>query len=386
MTISFDDIKNNYLIESQRRTDRTLLAPHQLPLDFSEITPEWLSAVLAKDHPGAEILDVRLGTQDEGTSSRRHLYLKWNAAATAARLPSSVFCKSTMTLESRYLLGMNGGIAAEVSFYNDVRPGLDIRTPTVLFAQYDPATFNSIIIMDDLADQVTFGSHDLDLTLAQSQSQLRLLARLHARYLDSPELSTTLCKFQNWEDYFAITVHAAGFGPACRRGLDAARDVLPSQLIGRSDDIWSATVQSVELHRDLPRTLIHSDVHLKNWYIDSDGDMGLNDWQCACKGHWSRDLAYVLATALSPANRREWERDLVAYYLDQLHDAGAPRVSFETAWRLYRQNLFSALAWWTGTLGQPPEAPRMQPEPTSREFIRRIATAIDDLDALDSFS
>lgn len=385
MTISFDDIKKNFLTESRQRAGRTLTTSHQLPMDFEEITPAWLSAVLGNGVPDAAVVTFQLGAEDEGTSSRRHLYLTWNEVGTAAGLPTSVFCKSTMTLESRYLLGMNGGIAAEVSFYNNVRPHIEIRTPKVLFAQYDPVTLNSIVLMEDLAASVTFGSHELALTAEQCRSQLRLLARLHARYLESPDLATTLSDFNDWEDYFAITVEAAGFGPACHRGFVAAQGVVPARLFDRRDEIWAATTRCVDLHRALPRTLIHSDVHLKNWYIEADGEMGLNDWQCSCKGNWSRDLSYVLSTALAPANRRAWERDLVAYYVDQLVEAGAPAVLFDTAWLLYRQNLFSALAWWTGTLGQPPEAPKMQPEATSLEFIRRIATAIDDLDALDSF-
>jgi hypothetical protein len=111
--------------------------------------------------------------------------------------------------------------------------------------------------------------------------------------------------------------------------------------------------------------------------------MGLNDWQCSCKGSWGRDLSYAISTALSIENRRAWERDLVAYYVDQLHAAGAPKVDFDEAWRIYRQQTFTALAWWTGTLGQPPEAPKMQPPATSIEFITRISHALDDLDALD---
>ena len=58
---------------------------------------------------------------------------------------------------------------------------------------------------------------------------------------------------------------------------------------------------------------------------------------------------------------------------------------FDDAWQLYRQQLFAALAWWTGTLGLPPEVPAMQPPATSLKFIRRIFIAIDDLAALDSF-
>jgi thiamine kinase-like enzyme len=389
MTVTFDQIKKQYAAEVERARGRTLATADQLPLSYEEITPSWLTAVLGGGDegaaPGAEVVSHRLGEPDEGTSSRRHIYLSWNDAGVRAGLPASVFSKSTMTLESRYLLGMNGGIAAEAVFYNTVLPTLELRAPEALFARYDPETFNSIIIMRDLAGQVQFGSHEIDLTREQARSQLRLLATLHARYYESPELDTTLSEFNDWERYFAITVDAAGFGPACARGFDQAEDVIPPGLFARSAEIWPATLRSVEEHSSLPRTLIHSDVHLKNWYIDAAGELGLNDWQCSCKGNWGRDLAYAISTALSVDNRRAWERDLVAYYVEQLHAAGAPPVDVDTAWRIYRQQLFSALAWWTGTLGQPPEAPKMQPPATSREFIRRITHAIDDLDALASF-
>lgn len=385
MDVTFDQIKKQYAAEVERARGRTLSSRDELPLNYDEITPGWLTEVLSDGTPGAEVVSHRLGDEDEGTSSRRRIYLTWNDAGTAAGLPTSVFSKGTMTLESRYLLGMNGGIAAEAVFYNTVQPTVDVRVPHALFASYDPETFNSIIIMRDMTDKVQFGSHTIDLTQDQVRSQLRLLASLHARYYESPELDTTLSEFNTWEKYFAITVDAAGFGPACARGFVEAEAVIPPRLYARADEIWPATLRSVDDSSRLPRTLIHSDVHLKNWYIDSDGEMGLNDWQCSCKGSWGRDLSYSISTALSVENRRLWERDLVAYYVEQLHAAGAPKVEFDEAWRIYRQQLFNALAWWTGTLGQPPEAPKMQPRDTSIEFIRRMTHAIDDLESLDSF-
>jgi len=45
-----------------------------------------------------------------------------------------------------------------------------------------------------------------------------LLATLHGKFYESPELSTTLAPFRLWEDYFTVTVEKAGFGPACARG------------------------------------------------------------------------------------------------------------------------------------------------------------------------
>jgi hypothetical protein len=386
MSVTFEQIQKNYRAEVEHASGRTLARADELPLSYEEITPEWLTAVLTPDGvAGAQVVSHRLGDEDEGTSSRRHIFLEWNQAGTQAGLPTSVFSKSTMSLASRYLLGMNGGIAAEAVFYNTVLPTLTVRAPQALFASYDPETFNSIIIMRDLSDQVRFGAYDLELTQEQARSQLRLLASLHARYYESPELSTTLREFNTWEDYFAITVEAAGFGPACARGFEMAQDVIPERLFARSEEIWPATLRSVAEHSRLPRTLIHSDVHLKNWYIDADGEMGLNDWQCSCKGSWGRDLAYAISTGLAVDDRRAWDRELVAYYVEQLHAAGAPKVEFEQAWRIYRQQLFNALAWWTGTLGQPPEAPKMQPPAASREFIRRMTHAIDDLDALNAF-
>ena len=79
------------------------------------------------------------------------------------------------------------------------------------------------------------------------------------------------------------------------------------------------------------------------------------------------------------------EKDLLRLYIDALHAAGGAKLRLDEAFLLYRQQMFTALAWWTGTLGQPPEAPAMQPPATSLTFIGRIATAIDDLDAVDSF-
>jgi hypothetical protein len=239
--------------------------------------------------------------------------------------------------------------------------------------------------MRDLREEVAFCRIDTVLTRAQVESQLRLLATLHGRYYASAELATVLAPFSNWERFFTITVEDAGFGEACIRGFNAARDLVPPRLFAREAEVWPATLRCAARHAELPRTLTHNDVHLKNWFIAADGEMGVNDWQNCCKGNWSRDLAYCLSTGLQPEQRRDSEQELLAFYLDQLAVRGGPRLEYADAFRLYRQQLFAALAWWTGTLGQPPDALLMQPPATSCEFIRRMAIAIDDLDALDSF-
>jgi hypothetical protein len=166
-------------------------------------------------------------------------------------------------------------------------------------------------------------------------------------------------------------------------GFLAAEEVIPPRLYARFKEIWPATEASVRKHATLPQTLAHGDVHLKNWYVAGTGNMGITDWQCCSYGHWSRDFAYTLATALAVENRRKWEKELLTQYIDELSQHGGPELSFDEAWDQYRGQLVAALAWWTVTLTPPEGMPDMQPRDITIEFIKRIATAIDDLDALD---
>ena len=383
MTISFQEIKQRF--EAEQRSPIIPRRASDMPPTYESITPAWLTAVLGTGTPDAQVLAHTLGPRDDGTSNRRRIEMVWNAAGTAAGLPASVFCKGTQSLESRYMLGMYEGVQAEVNFYITVRPTLGVIAPEALFARYDPLPLNSIVVMRDLRGQVEFCALDTDLSQDHIKSQLRLLATLHGRYYQSAELDTTLAAFSKWETFFTITAVDAGFAQACIRGYTQAQAVIPSRLFAREPEVWPATLRCVARHAELPRMLTHNDVHLKNWYITPQGELGVNDWQNCCKGNWSRDFAYCLATGTAPEKRRAWERELLQYYLDQLCARGGPRLVFDDAWQLYRQQLFAALAWWTGTLGQPPEAPAMQPPATSLEFIRRIVIAIDDLAALDSF-
>ena len=383
MTITFAEIKARF--EEERAAQVRPTTADDLPFTYEAITPEWLTAVLGKAVPGAAVVSLSLGPRDDGTSNRRLIEMKWNDAGQAAGLPASVFCKGTLSLESRYMLGMNEGVQAEVNFYNLIWPELGVIAPEPLFARYNPRTLNSIIVLRDLRKEVDFCKIDTDLSFSLAQSQMRLLATLHGRYYQSPELETRLSVFSNWETFFTITAEDAGFTDACIRGFTEAKAVIPPRLFQREPEVWPATLACVALHKSMPRGMVHSDVHLKNWYMTRDGEMGINDWQNSSKGNWSRDLAYCISTGLNIEKRRAWERDLLKYYLEELSRRGGPRLPFDEAWVSYRQQLFAALAWWTGTLGQPPDAPAMQPVETSLEFIRRMSCAIDDLDALDSF-
>ena len=114
--------------------------------------------------------------------------------------------------------------------------------------------------------------------------------------------------------------------------------------------------------------------------------MGLNDSQCACKGNWGRDVSYAITTSLTTENRRAWEQESPPPLPRVARGGGRTESEVRRCLDYLSSTTFSALAWWTGTLGQPPDAPIMQPRESSIEFIGRMTRAIDDLDALRSFS
>lgn len=382
MTTLVDQIKAIYE-EEQKRQPRPLGAD-DLPRSYEEITPQWLTAALCKDVPGARVESLQLGERDSGSSNRRKITVHYNATGTEKGLPTRLFCKATHELANRVVLGVSGGALCEVTFFNEISRLVDIETPVCYFARYDPRSINSLVILGDISDRVEeFCSHKTPMNRNRIQSQLRLLAKMHGRFLDSPELGTVLATLPTWPGYFSRT-RQFGIEEGSNKGFLDAEEVIPPRLFKRYPEVWAKTVASTERHDQSPQTFVHNDVHLKNWYCLPGDEMGLGDWQCCSRGHWSRDLAYTIATACTVEDRRLWERELIAYYLEELARAGGARVPFEEAWGHYRQQMLSVLTWWTITLSPSPDLPDMQPRDITLEFVRRIATAMDDLGTMDA--
>ena len=370
--------------QDQQRRGREVHDVSELPVAFEDITPRWLTGALCPGHPGAEVVEHKLVDVVQGTSNRRAIEVVYNDAGTAAGLPTKLFCKATHAMANRMTIGLSGGAEAETNFYNHVRSLLDIEAPPGVYARVDLDTLNSIVIMRNIDDEVTeWCTHLTPIDRTRAEGQIRLLADLHGAGFSNARVQQEAGRFTTWEEFFTRTL-VFGLREGSEEGFRRAEDLIPARLHKRHAEIWPATMASIELTRANP-TLVHSDVHLKNWYITDAGDMALSDWQCATRGHWARDFAYTVGTALTVEDRRAWERDLMALYLDRLHAAGGPKVGFDEAWLAYRQQLLTALTWWTITYNPAPGMPDMQPMETSKMFVERLATAMDDVESLDAF-
>ena len=357
-----------------------------VPCSPYAVTAEWLTAVLCGKVPGAVVTQVEVKAASAGTHERHQLKVSYNEEGRRAGLPVSIFTKSLPSIVTRMIGGFNGTARVEGSFFTQIRPQLEIEAPLCYHSAYDRRTFAAIHLLEDLVatKSATFCNHKTYVTRAMADDMIDLLASLHGRFYGDPTLAERYRWLASYPRWFTIGAAKMGTEYYTRKAFDAAAHVIPAEVMARRDDVWPATMRALALHDSEPQGLIHSDVHIGNWYRTGAGQMGLCDWQCLSRGHWSRDFAYAVTASLTPDNRRSWERELLARYIERFAENTGVKPDFDLSFLRYRQQIVHALAMWTITLCHSPLLPNMQPEDTTLTMIERMTTAMADLDALDS--
>jgi hypothetical protein len=281
-----------------------------VPCSPYAVTPEWLTAVLCGKVPGAVVTHVDVKRASAGTHERHQLKVSYNEEGRRAGLPVSIFTKSLPSIVTRMIGGFNGTARVEGSFFTQIRPQLEIEAPLCYHSAYDRRTFAAIHLLEDLVatKSATFCNHKTYVTRDMADDMIDLLASLHGRFYGDPTLAERYRWLASYPRWFTIGAAKMGTEYYTRKAFDAAAHVIPAEVLARRDNVWPATMRALALHDSEPQGLIHSDVHIGNWYRTGAGQMGLCDWQCLSRGHWSRDFAYAVTASLTPANRRSWER------------------------------------------------------------------------------
>lgn len=356
-----------------------------VPYGLDAVSSEWMSAVICRDEPKASVTSIARGKGSSGTSERATYHLTYNQAGSDADLPTSVFAKTTPGVLTRLANGLTGMSGNEGNFYRSLRPCLDVEAPIGYHSAWDSKSFRSIHILEDLVatKRATFCNPTTIVDRSQAEDAVRLMALYHGTLFENERLDTDYRWLMSYPQWWYAGMKHFGIRATSEKGFEKAEAVIPPEVFRQKDKVWRGFVESVDLHNRLPHTLLHGDVHLGNWYLTGENRMGLCDWQCASRGHWSRDLAYALGTMLTVEDRRAWERELVELYLDCFAANGGEAVEFGRAWDFYRGQLFGALLMWTPTYHHSIFLPDMQPEHVARELIKRLATALGDLDSLD---
>jgi len=312
------------------------------PTSAAGITPAYLTALLAEQHPGTqvdavEIVDAKTYGEAMVSTAARAVVKPRYARGSPPGLPNRLVLKLARGIDDI----MVPFYANEVAFYRRIRPELAIEAPRCFGGDFDPASGHFALALEDLTGRdALFPNVTQRITPDNVRALLDTLAALHARYWESPRFSGDLA----W-----VETHLAGGVAALMNGLapvyiqhEIDNENFKRELVQRlrtTGPELLAGVQAVQRHQAaLPQTLLHGDAHLGNTYLLPDGGGGLLDWQLMVRGHALHDVNYLVTTALSIADRRLHEHGLLAYYLDRLARNGVAAVPrFDVAWREYRR-------------------------------------------------
>ncbi|MEU7768820.1 aminoglycoside phosphotransferase family protein [Nocardia sp. NPDC049190] len=354
-----------------------------VPVSGESITTKWLTAVLCRDVPDAEVVSFDTSNGSRGTSTRVAIRVEYNDVGTQAGLPTELFAKTTTAFSQRILLGGGKMIDGETRFFRDFRPEVDMEAPLGYWGAADPSSWRSIALMEDIAATrgAVFIEPNAPIARDQIEDLVRNLARLHGTFWEHPSIAVLNTPNEMLQAYLA----AIDMKTRCAIGLQRAEEVVPENLHGQSDRLWAGVERALDLATtDIPPTLLHGDPHIGQTYVTADGRMGYVDWQVVMRGGWAHDFAYTVNSGCEPEDRRAWDRELLTAYLDELGQFGGEVPSFDDAWLAYRQQSMFAYAAWAFTIGRAVYQPKMQSVETCLTLLKRITTALDDHDSLDA--
>ncbi|MEW9856594.1 phosphotransferase [Novosphingobium sp. M1R2S20] len=328
-----------------------------LPTHADDLTLGVLNKVICAETPDARLSDFSVVAShvwgDGNASSAGRIIIRPVYVHADASLPDHLVLKVARAAPEEpnkplAIAGAGGALYEnEVAVYRRLRPATFLEAPMTLGGAYDPSSNALLLVMEDLRDRdATFASVTVPTSLERMRSILDQLAVLHARYWQSAELTAGL----SWmEKHTSGRLHQQFNNPAVVPRFIAdqvEREQFKKEMVerlGTSPDGLFRRFQSVQRHQTgLPQTVCHGDTHIGNTYILPGEKAGLLDWQLASQGFCIHDVSYVIATGLSVEQRRTSERELLAYYREQLIANGCkePPAS-EELWREYRM----AIVW-----------------------------------------
>jgi hypothetical protein len=315
----------------------------RLPLKIEEITAEWLTSVLCDRYPGTVVREAHIGTVIAGTATKVRLLLSYNEAGHQHLLPPTMWLKGGFI---RHDYTYDNSFVNEAKFFGTWGQRLDLNKPKAYWSDWQDGVQGLVLLEDLAARNATFGDASKGMITIDQQAQaLEMLARMHAKWWESPELKQLKNFSTAWEaasdivmqmlrpEYFETCIHHR----RCQAYVGPYRD--RDRVVAGLRTQWARG-------REVPQVFSHGDAHLGNMFFEPDGTPGYLDWQSWQEGPYMHDVAYSTIGNLKVEDRRHAEKDLIAGYLAALSANGvANPPSFEDAWSAYRRHAMHGFMW-----------------------------------------
>lgn len=343
-----------------------------LPLSVEGINADWLTRALAVRYPGVEVTACDIVDINAGTSTKIRVRARYNAVGVAAKLPPTFIVKGGFAEHSQ---AMAMTYANEHRFYAYVQPHVAMRSPACYYAGIDPSSYQAIVIMEDLVARGVEFCHPLKpQTFDQIARRLRAMARYHGQTWNSPQFAQggamSMLRGAFDEGTHGYVDHYLQ-AEQWQRLMALPRGAAVSKQFHDRHWLRAQLDALEEFHRTAPVCVTHGDTHLGNLYIDADGEPGFFDQQVRA-APWHYDVTYHLIGGLDIADRRRWDRALLAIYLEALRSHGIDAPDFDTAWQALRRE--SPWGLFVFLINEP----TFQTEAANTAYAARFATAILD--------
>lgn len=308
------------------------------------VSAEWLGRVLTHAGllPAGRVTGFtarEVGTGQVGQNVRFALELEGAGAET----PRSVVAKfPSPDPVSRGTGVAQGNYMREVRFYAELVHTVDICTPRCLFGEFDPATSDFVLVMEDLApaqqgDQIEGCSVD------QAALALSELAALHAPRWGDPSLASLdwVTRREPASGQLTQMLYQAVWPGFVERYAErlAPDSLAMAERFGSRVGAWMNAP-------DGPRTVTHGDYRLDNMLFgtaEGGHPLAVVDWQTPGHGFPVGDASYLLGASLLTEDRRKHEEALLRDYHRALQARGVSGFSWDQCWHDYRFFAFAGI-------------------------------------------
>lgn len=330
-----------------------------------ELDRAWAQAVLDSRAPGRRVRSVTPKSSVTGTTTRIILVVEHDGPADLARrwfvkLPSR-------SLRARLITALPGLYRTELRFYAELAAGLPLLAPPLI-----AAVPGGPLVLGELSEIKARPGRPRDaLSPDQAEAAVRDLARLHAAYWQRPELDGALSWLGGPVRRLEDLLGSALASPLMSLGLARAGDLVVEGLRAPALGYARRRRRAMAFLSRGPRTLVHHDCHPGNLFWRGP-EVGFLDWQLVRVGEGVGDVAYLLATALEPEERRAHEDRLLEVYAAALRAGGVDEPGDLAA--RYRAHLvypFEAMVLTLGIGG-------LMDEDATRILLGRAAVAVAD--------
>ena len=268
----------------------------------------------------------------------------------------------------------------EYDFYRLVARQAPVRSPALLYGDFEASTDGFVMLLEDLGGMEAVGHLD-GASAEQTRRAIRAIARLHGTFwnkTEQPPLNGYHDSFARRYGALLQLVYMANLAPA----LKGFGSFFSNNMRRLAETYGSRIADHIRLVAAGPKTLSHGDFRLDNIFFAADAadDIAAIDWQLSGLTNPLYDVAYFLGGSVTTEVRRQIEREVLEEYTGVIGEMGVQGFTFEECWRFYRESSLAQLlvmVFACGGLNLSDEREREVVE----VGLQRVLATIEDLDA-----